>query len=83
MPAVCIPMGRDQNDTAARIVVRGAGIRLKIKDSPARIAEAVMSVITNPTYRESAKALGARIHAQLEARDPADALLESLNAICR
>jgi MGT family glycosyltransferase len=78
VPAVCIPMGRDQNDTAARIVARGAGIRVKTKTSPARIAEAVSAVLTNPAYREGARALGARIHAELKAKDPADALLESL-----
>jgi len=78
VPAVCIPMGRDQNDTAARIVARGAGIRIKIKASPARIAEAVTSLLTNPSYREGARALGARIRAELEAKDPADALLECL-----
>ena len=28
VPMVCIPMGRDQNDTAARVVHHGAGVRL-------------------------------------------------------
>jgi MGT family glycosyltransferase len=79
VPAVCIPMGRDQNDTAARIVARGAGIRLKTKSSAARIAEAVRSVLNDPAYRNAARALGARIRAELAAKDPADALLESLH----
>jgi MGT family glycosyltransferase len=29
VPLVCIPMGRDQNDTAARVVEAGAGVRLR------------------------------------------------------
>jgi UDP:flavonoid glycosyltransferase YjiC (YdhE family) len=29
VPIVCIPMGRDQNDTAARVVHVGAGVRLR------------------------------------------------------
>ena len=36
VPAVCIPMGRDQNDTAARIVERGAGVRLKTSATAAK-----------------------------------------------
>jgi len=80
VPAVCIPMGRDQNDTAARIVARGAGIRLKTKSSSARIAEAVTSVLNDPKYREGARALASRIRAELAAKDPADALLEGLRS---
>ena len=72
-------MGRDQNDTAARIVARGAGIRLKTKDSAERIAEAVRSVLNNPSYRDRARALSSRIRAELAAKDPSDALLDSLD----
>ena len=31
VPLVCLPMGRDQNDNAARVVARGVGLRLSPK----------------------------------------------------
>ena len=37
VPMVCIPMGRDQNDTAARVVYHGAGVRLSPSASAAKI----------------------------------------------
>ena len=45
---VCIPMGRDQNDTAARVVHHGAGVRLSTRSSAARIAAAVREVLEDP-----------------------------------
>ena len=35
-------------------------------------------MLRNPSFRENAKALGARIHAELATKDPVDALLEAL-----
>jgi len=78
VPAVCIPMGRDQNDTAARIVARGAGVRLKTKASVTKIANSVALVLADRSFRTKAKALGARINAELAAKGPVDTLLEAL-----
>jgi MGT family glycosyltransferase len=61
VPMLCLPMGRDQNDTAARVVYRGAGIRLKPTASSAAIAKAVRALLNDPRYREAAAALGAKI----------------------
>ena len=36
VPLVCIPMGRDQLDVAARVVYPGAGVRLRPSAKPAR-----------------------------------------------
>ena len=67
-PVVAMPFGRDQPDNAARIVERGAGLRLG-PDAPAEeIAAAVGRVIAEPSFRAAAKALGARIVADCEAR---------------
>lgn len=76
VPAVCIPMGRDQNDTAARIVARHAGVRLKTKASPAQIAAAVQKVLHDDSYRKGARELGERIAAETAQLDPADVVLE-------
>jgi UDP:flavonoid glycosyltransferase YjiC (YdhE family) len=67
VPLVCIPMGRDQADTAARVVARGAGVRLPARASVARIATAVGRVLADPTYRANAGKLAEAIRADLAA----------------
>lgn len=57
VPIVGLPMGRDQNDTAARIVHHGAGIRLKPTAGSAAIAKAVQRVLADATYRNNAQRL--------------------------
>jgi MGT family glycosyltransferase len=71
VPLVCMPMGRDQNDTAARVVARGAGIRLKPSASPAIIRRAVERVIADPKYHQSALRLREDIGAEVRASDVA------------
>ncbi len=61
VPLVCIPMGRDQNDTAARVIHHGAGVRLWRSASTARIREAVQRVLADPGYRLRAARLAALI----------------------
>ncbi len=61
VPMVCIPMGRDQNDTAARVVYHGAGIRLSPKASPARIGKAVQSVLGEDRFQAAATRLASAI----------------------
>lgn len=68
IPLVCLPLGRDQPDNAARVAERGAGIRL-LPDAPAEeIRAAIAKVLAEPSYRAAAAALGARINADAEAR---------------
>ena len=67
-PVVAMPFGRDQPDNAARIVERGAGLRLNPDATTQEIAAAVARVIAEPSFREAARALGARIAADCEAR---------------
>ena len=54
VPLVCLPMGRDQNDTAARVVASGAGVRLKPTASAERIAPTVQRVLGEPAFRAAA-----------------------------
>jgi len=54
VPMVCIPMGRDQNDTAARVVHHGAGVRLSPNASAAKIGEAVQRVLRDDSFRSNA-----------------------------
>jgi UDP:flavonoid glycosyltransferase YjiC (YdhE family) len=61
VPLVCLPMGRDQNDTAARVVERGAGERLSPGASVRRIRRTVRRVLETPSYRINARLLGESI----------------------
>jgi MGT family glycosyltransferase len=82
VPLVCLPMGRDQDDTAARVVYRGAGVRLKPTAPAAAIRAAVEKVLVTPSYRESAQRLAASLRAGEGCVDPI-ALLERLAAAPR
>ncbi|HVA03767.1 MAG TPA: glycosyltransferase [Acidimicrobiales bacterium] len=61
VPMVCIPMGRDQNDTAARVVHHGAGIRLSPKASVPDIRRAVTKVLGEERFRGKARRLAEAI----------------------
>lgn len=57
VPMVCLPMGRDQDDTAARVVHAGAGLRLRPSASVKTIARAVQRVLADESFRASARRL--------------------------
>ena len=59
VPLVCLPMGRDQLDVAARVVHAGAGVRLRAGAKPAAIRAAVERVMRGPTFQTAAQQLGA------------------------
>lgn len=61
VPMVCIPMGRDQNDTAARVVHCGAGVRLPTKASAPQIRKAVQRVLDDGHHRAAAARMAAAI----------------------
>jgi len=61
VPLVCVPMGRDQNENAARVVFHGAGVRVKPTDPAATIRRAVETVLASRSYRQRAEKLGKRI----------------------
>jgi MGT family glycosyltransferase len=61
VPMVCIPMGRDQDDTAARVVHHGAGIRLSPNASAGTIRAAVTTVLEREEYRAAARKLATAI----------------------
>jgi MGT family glycosyltransferase len=58
VPMLILPHGRDQADNAARVTARGAGLSLGRAASPARIAGAVMRLLREPSFRQSARRLG-------------------------
>ncbi|HET7463263.1 MAG TPA: glycosyltransferase [Longimicrobium sp.] len=58
VPLLCLPMGRDQNDNAARVVARGAGLRLRPSAAPRRISAALRRLLAEPEFRARAGRLG-------------------------
>lgn len=70
---VCIPMGRDQDDPAARVTHHGAGIRLSRSSSTSAIRDAATQVLAREDYRRAARGLATAIHAE---REPTELISE-------
>jgi MGT family glycosyltransferase len=77
VPLVCLPMGRDQNENAARVVHHGAGVRVKPAATAEKIGQAVRTILETPEYRERARRLGQQIVRDAH-QSPAVTVLESL-----
>lgn len=67
LPLVCLPMGRDQIDNAARIVRHGAGLKLSPKAKPREIALAIRRVLNEPEFARNAMRLREHILADVGA----------------
>ncbi len=67
VPMVCLPMGRDQDDTAARVVHHGAGVRLRPTASADAIRAATLAVLQDGGFRAAAGRLAAAIAAEAAA----------------
>jgi UDP:flavonoid glycosyltransferase YjiC (YdhE family) len=70
VPMAILHHGRDQADNAARVVGRGAGLKIRRTANPERIAATVQRLLADPAYRTAAERLGASIR-----RDANDAVL--------
>lgn len=79
VPLVCIPMGRDQDDTAARVVHHGAGLRLRPSASVDAIRDATVQILERDEYRSAAGRLAMAMDAE---HDPTVVVteIESLTA---
>ena len=64
-PLLVMPMGRDQNDNAARVVSRGVGLTLEPTSSANAIAAAITRLVTEPQFLEAARSLGHQISSDL------------------
>ena len=82
VPQICLPLGRDQLDNAARVEAHGAGLRLKPKAKPAAIARAVRRVLDDERFAEGARRLADAIAADVR-EDRAVAELEQLSCGAR
>ncbi|KQM83028.1 glycosyltransferase [Agromyces sp. Leaf222] len=66
VPVLCIPLGRDQPENAARAARHGAAIVIPAKSDAAAIATAALDLLLEPSYRDAAAALGERIRVEIE-----------------
>jgi zeaxanthin glucosyltransferase len=73
---VAIPITNDQPGVAARIAWSGAGVVIPPKRLDASgLADALMRVLTQPSYRENALRLSREIH-QLRSLERASEIIE-------
>ena len=54
LPLLCLPMGRDQHDNAARVVARGAGLCLDRRAAPAEIRTSLQCLLEEDSFRSAA-----------------------------
>ena len=77
VPLVILHHGRDQADNAVRVTARGAGVAVPRTASASRIATAIIDVLGDPSYRQSAQRLGEAITRDAES----GALVEELEGL--
>ena len=61
VPLVCIPLGRDQYDVAARVVWRGAGVKLSSKATPSALKRGIETVLANESFRDASQRIAQAI----------------------
>jgi MGT family glycosyltransferase len=66
LPLICLPIGRDQPDVTARVVARGAGIRLSPKARVQQVRHAVQRVLADARFREAAQRLAQAIAVEVQ-----------------
>lgn len=74
IPLLCLPMGRDQDDNAARVFYHGTGLRLKPSAGVKVIAKTIQQILENPSYRSKAKLLCQQIRKHSGAERAAEEL---------
>ncbi len=78
VPLLCIPLLGDQPDNAARVVARGAGIRIEHDVRPKDIAVAIRRLLTEPSFREAASRLAATLRQEEDATQRAAREIEAV-----
>ena len=77
VPLLCLPLGRDQADNAARVAARGAGLTLAPAAPAEEIRTALARLLGEGGFRDAARRLGAAVAA--EASSPA--VVDELEAL--
>lgn len=77
LPLVCMPMGRDQSDIAARVQWHGAGVRVGPNVSAPDLREAIQRVLGDVSFRHAAE----RLRDEIEADEKADRGVAEIEAL--
>jgi UDP:flavonoid glycosyltransferase YjiC (YdhE family) len=77
VPLFCVPDGRDQPDNAARVVLAGAGVRVRKKTSPEKLRKEISKALNDPVLKHGAAAMARA----LARSDGALATVEALEQI--
>src|SRR5262249_19554603 len=77
VPLLCLPMGRDQHENAARVAACGAGMVLPAGAGVEALRHAMQELLTKPGYQEAARRM-ARMIARQDGRETAMKALEAL-----
>jgi MGT family glycosyltransferase len=77
VPLLCMPMGRDQHDNAARVAACGAGCVLPQEAGVGEIAQTVSAMLAAPEYRTAARDMAATI----ALRDGREAAVDELEKL--
>lgn len=77
VPLLCLPMGRDQPDIAARVVHHGVGLRLSPRAGTAALRKSIARLLEDPRFRERAEQLSGVIAEEVR-NDEAVRELEAL-----
>jgi UDP:flavonoid glycosyltransferase YjiC (YdhE family) len=80
VPLLCMPMGREQHDNAARVAACGAGLVLAADAGVEEIRNAIREMIATPDYQVGARRMAATI-ARQNGRDTAVKELEALLSV--
>ena len=74
VPIVCMPGGRDQDDVTARVVFRGAGVRVAQSAKPEKLRRTISAALADPGLRHAAERLGGAMSGRAGAEVAADEL---------
>src|SRR5262249_61261125 len=77
VPLLCLPMGREQHDNAARVAACGAGCVLPAEAEVGAIAHAIRTMLATPAYQTAARHMATTI-ARGDGREVAVDTLEHL-----
>lgn len=61
LPLLCLPMGRDQKDNAAKVAYHGCGLRLQPGASVSQLQGGIRRLLSDASYSERAAFLGTAI----------------------
>jgi MGT family glycosyltransferase len=77
LPVLVMPMGRDQNDNAARVSYHGAGLSLSPDSSTDEIGAALHRLLSEPAFTAAARRLGDEVRRDAESCVVVSELLET------